>query len=158
LGHRSRTGDPLYGYPQALQIGAEHLSENEAARLDAKLTAGAVLPETPQHLPRKARTRQGTRHRGHRVVPDLPRPGGRPPRPDPQTMEDSDLGQLRHQRRLQRAHAGDQRRHRKHTPHRQRLQNLNLPTQMPTSRRWPSAATGANKPTMPKCEGPDIQV
>lgn len=32
--------DPLYGIRRSLQIGAEHLSEKQASRLDAKLTAG----------------------------------------------------------------------------------------------------------------------
>lgn len=40
LGHRGRKGDPLYGIRRTLQIGVEHLSEKQAARLDAKLTAG----------------------------------------------------------------------------------------------------------------------
>jgi transposase len=40
LGHRGRKGDPLYGIRRTLQIGAEHLSEKQSARLDAKLTAG----------------------------------------------------------------------------------------------------------------------
>jgi hypothetical protein len=40
LGHRGRTGDPLYGIRRTLQIGAEHLTEKQAARLDAKLSAG----------------------------------------------------------------------------------------------------------------------
>ena len=40
LGHRGRKGDPLYGIRRTLQIGAEHLTATQAARLDAKLTAG----------------------------------------------------------------------------------------------------------------------
>ena len=40
LGHRGRKGDPLYGIRRTLQIGAELLSEKQAARLDAKLTIG----------------------------------------------------------------------------------------------------------------------
>ena len=40
LGHRGRKGDPLYGIRRTLQIGAEHLSDKQAARLNAKLTAG----------------------------------------------------------------------------------------------------------------------
>lgn len=40
LEHRGRTGDPLYGIRRTLQIGAEHLTEKQAARLDAKLSAG----------------------------------------------------------------------------------------------------------------------
>jgi transposase len=40
LGHRGRKGDPLYGIRRTLQIGAEHLSEKQSARLDAKLTVG----------------------------------------------------------------------------------------------------------------------
>ncbi|GAC1385158.1 MAG: hypothetical protein NVSMB43_25470 [Pseudarthrobacter sp.] len=40
LGHRGRKDDPLFGIRRTLQIGAEHLSEKQVARLDAKLTAG----------------------------------------------------------------------------------------------------------------------
>jgi hypothetical protein len=40
LGHRGRKGDPLYGIRRTLQIGAEHLTDKQAARLDAKLRAG----------------------------------------------------------------------------------------------------------------------
>lgn len=40
LGHRGRKGDPLHGIRRTLQIGAEHLTDKQAARLDAKLTAG----------------------------------------------------------------------------------------------------------------------
>jgi transposase len=40
LRHRGRKGDPLYGIRRTLQIGAEYLTEKQAARLDAKLTAG----------------------------------------------------------------------------------------------------------------------
>ncbi|WP_427132719.1 ISL3 family transposase [Pseudarthrobacter sp. S9] len=40
LGHRGRAGDPLFGIRRTLQIGAEHLSEKQVARLDAKLEAG----------------------------------------------------------------------------------------------------------------------
>lgn len=40
LGHRGRKGDPLYGIRRTLQIGAEHLTEKQRARLDAKLIAG----------------------------------------------------------------------------------------------------------------------
>jgi transposase len=40
LGHRGRKGDPLYGIHRTLQIGVEHLTDKQAARLDAKLTLG----------------------------------------------------------------------------------------------------------------------
>lgn len=40
LGHRGRTGDPLYGIRRTLQIGAEHLTPRQITRLDAKLQAG----------------------------------------------------------------------------------------------------------------------
>ncbi|MFW0776057.1 ISL3 family transposase, partial [Paenarthrobacter nitroguajacolicus] len=39
-GHRGRKGDPLYGIRRTLQIGAEHLTDKQAARLDAKLALG----------------------------------------------------------------------------------------------------------------------
>lgn len=40
LGHRGRAGDPLYGIRRSLQIGAEHLTEKQIRRLNAKLEAG----------------------------------------------------------------------------------------------------------------------
>jgi transposase len=40
LGNRGRKGDPLYGVRRTLQIGAEHLTDKQSARLDAKLTLG----------------------------------------------------------------------------------------------------------------------
>jgi transposase len=40
LGHRGRTGDPLYGIRRTLQIGAEHLTERQVRRLNTKLAAG----------------------------------------------------------------------------------------------------------------------
>jgi transposase len=40
LGHRGRKGDPLFRVRRTLQIGAEHLTDKQVARLDAKLTAG----------------------------------------------------------------------------------------------------------------------
>jgi transposase len=39
LGHRGRKGDPLYGIRRTVQVGAEHLTDKQSARLDAKLTA-----------------------------------------------------------------------------------------------------------------------
>ena len=40
LGHRGRSGDPLYGIRRTLQIGAEHLTAKQITRLNAKLVAG----------------------------------------------------------------------------------------------------------------------
>jgi transposase len=40
LGHRGRKGDPLFGIRRTLQVGAEHLTDKQSARLDAKLTLG----------------------------------------------------------------------------------------------------------------------
>jgi transposase len=40
LGHRGRKGDPLHGIRRTLQIGAEHLTDKQAARLDTKLALG----------------------------------------------------------------------------------------------------------------------
>lgn len=40
LGHRGRKGDPLFGIRRTLQIGAENLTDKQAARLTAKLSAG----------------------------------------------------------------------------------------------------------------------
>jgi transposase len=40
LGHRGRKGDPLFGIRRTLQIGAEHLTDKQSARLDVKLALG----------------------------------------------------------------------------------------------------------------------
>ncbi|XXC82195.1 ISL3 family transposase [Arthrobacter sp. A5] len=40
LGHRGRKGDPLFGIRRTLQIGAEHLNDKQAKRLEDKLIAG----------------------------------------------------------------------------------------------------------------------
>jgi transposase len=40
MGTGDARGDPLYGFRRTLQIGAEHLTDKQAARVDAKLTAG----------------------------------------------------------------------------------------------------------------------
>ena len=40
LGHRGRAGDPLYGIRRSLQIGVEHLTSQQIARLNANLVAG----------------------------------------------------------------------------------------------------------------------
>jgi transposase len=130
LGHRGRKGDPLYGIRRTLQIGAEHLTDKQAARLDAKLAAG-----DPDHeitlawqCYQKLRAIYHARPEGagnsstkssHHSQPARSR--SRPPRPDPQTMKDRDPRLLRHQRRLQWAHRSHQRRHRNHPPNRPRL-------------------------------------
>jgi len=45
LGHRGRTGDPLYGVRRVLQRGAEHLSATAYGRLLAGLDAGDLRGE-----------------------------------------------------------------------------------------------------------------
>lgn len=40
LGHHGRGGDPLYGIPRTLQIGAEHLTERQVRQLNTKLESG----------------------------------------------------------------------------------------------------------------------
>ncbi|GAA1118395.1 transposase [Arthrobacter flavus] len=40
LGHRGRSGDPLYGIRRTLQCGAEHLTDKQVTRLDMKLDLG----------------------------------------------------------------------------------------------------------------------
>jgi transposase len=50
LGHRGRKGDPLYGIRRTLQIGAEHLNDKQAARLDAKLNRPVKLPGDGQQI------------------------------------------------------------------------------------------------------------
>jgi hypothetical protein len=122
----------------------------------------AVLPKAPGDLSRQTGTGQGTRQRGHHIIPDLPDPGSRPPRPDPQTMEDRDPRLLRHQRRLQRAHRSNQRRHRNHPQNRPRLPQLHqLQNQMPTrSRRPPPLPDRIDQPCLNakgQKSGPDIR-
>jgi hypothetical protein len=148
LGHRGRKGDPLFRVRRTLQIGAEHLTDKPTARLDAKLTAGDpgdVVTLAWQCYQKLSNIYHARPEHGRALVnevitsfPDLPHPGSRPPRPDTQTMEDGHPGLLRHQRRLQRPHRSDQRRHRNHPPNRPRLPQLHqLPAQMPTRRRRP---------------------
>lgn len=45
LGHRGRASDPLHGIRRTLQIGAEHLTPRQIARLNAKLAAGGPHQE-----------------------------------------------------------------------------------------------------------------
>ncbi|WP_298251767.1 ISL3 family transposase [uncultured Arthrobacter sp.] len=40
LGHRGRSGDPLYGIRRTLQCGVEHLTDKQVARLNTKLDFG----------------------------------------------------------------------------------------------------------------------
>jgi transposase len=40
MGHRGRKGDPLYRIRRTLQVGAEHLTDKQTARLDAELAVG----------------------------------------------------------------------------------------------------------------------
>lgn len=47
LGHRGRKGDALFGIRRTLQVGAEHLTAKQCARLDAKLTLGDPDHEVP---------------------------------------------------------------------------------------------------------------
>jgi hypothetical protein len=149
LGHRGRKGDPLYGIRRTQQIGAEHLTDRQAARLDAKLT-----PRGPGHEVTLAwqchQKLQAIYHarpeRGRELVteviasfPSCPIPEVARLGPDAQTMEDRDPGLLRHPRRLQRTHRSDQRRHRNHPRNHPRLPHLHkLQTQIPTRRRPPS--------------------
>ena len=117
----------------------------------------AVLPEAPKHLPRPPGTRQGTRHRRDRVVPDLAYPGSRPTRPDPQTMEVGDPGLLRPTAPPtappKRSTASSK------PPAESPEASATSPTTGSDAYSSPPAATaptGRNKQTMPKCEGPDI--
>jgi hypothetical protein len=50
--HRERKGDPLFGIRRTLKIGAEHLIDKQAARLDAMLTAVDPGHEVTLAVPR----------------------------------------------------------------------------------------------------------
>jgi hypothetical protein len=122
--------DRLYGIRRTLQVGAEHLSEKQSARLDAKLIAG-----DPDHevtlawlCYQKLRNIYHARSdRGRELVNEVI--ASFPTCPIPEDP-----------RRLQRAHRGGQWRHRNHPQHRPRLPELReLQTQMPTRRRRPPA-------------------
>ncbi|GGI02794.1 ISL3 family transposase [Arthrobacter liuii] len=165
LGHRGRKGDPLYGIRRTLQIGAEHLSDKQSARLDAKLTLG-----DPDHdvtlawqCYQKLRNIYHARpERGRDLVNEVI--ASFPTCPIPEVAR---LGRTLKQWKSailayfdtdgasDGAHRSDQRRHRNHTSHRQRLPKLHqLPTQMPTGRwRPPALPNQANQPCL-NAKGP----
>lgn len=47
LGHRGRKGDPLYAIRRTLQIGAEHLTDKQSARLDTNSMPGTPTTKSP---------------------------------------------------------------------------------------------------------------
>jgi transposase len=74
LGHRGRARDPLYGIRPTLQIGAEHLTERQIRRLNAKLEAGGPHYEvTPAwHCYQKLRAVYHARpDHGRRLVAEI---------------------------------------------------------------------------------------
>ena len=115
LGHRGRKGDPLYGIRRTLQIGAEHLTDKQAARLDAKLSAGdhghevTLAWQCYQKLRNiyHARPERG-RELVNEVITSFPTsPSRKSPDSGGHSMEDSDPSLLRHPRRFQRTHRSD---------------------------------------------------
>nr|WP_258190870.1 transposase [Arthrobacter sp. PAMC25284] len=121
LGHRGCKGDPLFRVRRTLKIGAEHLSDKQSARLDAKLTAGDPDHEVTLAWPcyQKLRNIYDARpERGRKLVnevidsfPTCPIPEVSRLGPHTQTMESDHPRLLRHKRRLQRTLGSNQRRH-----------------------------------------------
>lgn len=150
LGHRVRKGDPLYDIRRILQIGAEHLTDKQSARLDAKLKAGdpdhevALAWQCYQKLRNIYHARpERVRELVNEVI------GSFPSSPIPEVArlgrtlkqwKTEILGLFRNERRLQRPYRGNQRRHRNHPQNSSRLPQLHqLPAQMSTRRRRPQA-------------------
>ena len=100
------------------------------ARLAVRPTGSLLLP--PSH----PRRRPLGRREGPGLVHQLPDPGGRPPRADPEAVEPRVPRLLRHQRRQQRRDRSHQRPHRAPPPDRPRLpQPEELPPQNAPHRR-----------------------
>lgn len=122
LGHRGRTGDPLFRVRRTLQVGAEHLTEKQIARPNAKLEASHPHLEvrTAWHCYQRvgaiyhAKTEKG-RDLVEKVLagfPSCPILRDRTARPDPHIMAAGNPRLLPDQRGLQRAHRSYQRGHR----------------------------------------------
>src|SRR5215207_8886929 len=134
-GHRGHKDDPLYRVRRLLRAGAEQLTDDTRARLDAALQAGDPDLEVTIawhcyqrlrcHLPPP---RPGGRARASRKTArpaaHLPDPGDRPSGPHPALVAGRVPRLLRYRRRQQRAHRGDQPAHRKDPPHRPRIPQL----------------------------------
>ena len=96
LGHRSRAGNPLFGFRRVLRRCADRLTTKARGRLEAGLVASDPDGETiltsdrgpgpdgplPAHRPRH---RPHPRHRADRRPAELHDPRDRPPGPDPCT-------------------------------------------------------------------------
>jgi hypothetical protein len=165
LGHRGRKGDPLYAIRRTLQIGAEHLTDKQAARLDAKLAAGT--PTTKSLWPGSA-----TKSSGRSITPDRNGAGN------------SSTRSSHHSRparsRKSPASAGPSNNGRPRSsptstptapptgPPKQSTASSKPPAESPAasatspttesdaySQPAATAPTGSNRPTMPKCEGPE---
>ena len=106
LGHRGRKDDPLYQIRGLLRHGVEHLTERQQAKLTRCLEAGDPDGEVDlawqcyQQLRSiyHSQRRRGPpdRRAGHRQLPDLPDPRGRPARPNPEGLAPTGPGLLRH--------------------------------------------------------------
>ncbi len=155
LGHRGRKGDPLYGIRNLIRAGSEKLTDRQWTRLATAVAGPAAHDDHLQvHLAwscaQQLRTayrhpdpaeRQEDRRTRRLLVPELPGPRSRPPRPDPHAVAPGVPGLLHHQPVQQRRHRVDQRPHRTPPPRRPRLPQ---PRQLP-----PTDAPHRRRPHQP---------
>ena len=145
LGHRGHKHDPLYRVRRLLRLGADRLTEDTRAKLEAALTGRrpepgghrrlALLPAAARRLPPLGPAGGTPASRGAaRAAAHLPDPRDRPARPHPAVVAGRVPCLLRYRRRQQRAHRGDEPARREDAPRRARLPQL---------RQLPAAVTAA---------------
>ena len=112
LGHRGRTGDPLYQIRLLLHASRDRLTKRQQERLREAFTADeAHISVEVAYLhrasarglpPRHTRPRPTPGRTPHPAPTSLPHPRNRPPGPNPTQMEGRTRRLLRHQRSQQR--------------------------------------------------------
>ena len=97
LGRRGHKDDPLYKIRGLLRRGREHLSDKQVTKLNTCLIAGdpgwevtlawhAYQQLRSMYQAADPRRGQADRRAGHRLIPAVPDPRGRPPRPHPEDV------------------------------------------------------------------------